>query len=56
MIKCISKFAYGTKCIIDMDAQETKGGAICCDIAEECDFDREEIVDRCIYAVKKEED
>ncbi len=50
MIKCNSPYAYGKKCVIDMDAQETLGGVISCDTAEECDFRREDILTRCKYA------
>lgn len=39
------------KCIIDMDAFETNGGTIMlCDIAEDLDFNKIEIIKKCKYA------
>lgn len=50
MIRCNSPFAYMGRCVIDMDAQQSKGGTICCDVAEDMDFNRESILKRCEYA------
>ncbi len=50
IMKCNSKYAYCDRCIVDMTMQEIMGGAICCDTAEECDFDREVILLRCEHA------
>ena len=38
MIKCNSKFAYCDKCVADMDAQQSLGGTICCDTAEDLEY------------------
>lgn len=45
-IKCKCNTGYG-KCIVDMDAQQTLGGTIVCDMAEDCNFDKKEILNRC---------
>ena len=50
MIRCNSPFAYEGRCVIDMDSQQSHGGAICCDTAEDLDFDVERILERCEYA------
>lgn len=50
MIKCNSPFAYYDKCIIDMDGQQSFGGTICCDTAEDLNFRREDILTHCEYA------
>lgn len=49
MIKCNSRFGYG-KCIVEMDGQQTHGGCIICDIAKECDFKRDLILETCEHA------
>lgn len=46
MIKCNSSYGFG-KCIVEMDGQQTHGGCIVCDIAEECNFERDTILKRC---------
>ena len=51
MIKCDSFHRYSDKCVFCMDAYETKGGAIVCDIAEECETE-EEVLRMCQYAEK----
>lgn len=51
MIKCNSPYAIDCQqCIIDMDSMESLGGIICCDTAEDLDFNREEILKQCEYA------
>lgn len=50
MIKCNSPFAYCKKCVIDMDGMDSLGGAICCDIAEDLNFQREKILTHCEFA------
>lgn len=51
MIKCNSPYAIDCeKCIIDMDGLDSQGGTISCDIAEDVDFSREEILKQCEYA------
>ena len=55
MIRCNSPFACYDRCVIDMDAQQSQGGTICCDMAEEMDFDRSRILQRCEHAENEEE-
>lgn len=50
MIKCNSPKGYCQKCVIDMDGQESQGGAICCDIAEDLEFRREDILTHCEHS------
>lgn len=51
MLKCKSEKCniYGI-CICEADAQQLNGGHVCCDIAEECDYNKEKILKRCEYA------
>lgn len=55
MIRCNSPFAYMDRCVIDMDSQQSCGGTICCDMAEDMDFDREHILRRCEHAENEED-
>lgn len=41
---------YYEKCVVDMDGVDSQGGTIVCDIAEDLDFDRKEILNQCEYA------
>lgn len=50
MIRCKSRYGFYDRCVIDMNGQQSIGGTICCDIAEDLDFDREEILRKCEYA------
>lgn len=50
MIKCNSPQTCCTRCVVEMDPQQTFGGETCCRIAEGCKFRREEILTRCKYA------
>ncbi len=50
MIKCNSRFACYGRCVADMDAQQSQGGTICCDTAEDMDFDKQCILQNCEYA------
>jgi hypothetical protein len=50
MIRCKSKYGLCSKCIIDMDGLETRGGTIGCDTAEDLGFNRVEILRKCEYA------
>lgn len=51
MIKCnSSKNNCYEKCVIDMDEQQSLGGNICCDTAEDLDFKRKDILEQCEYA------
>lgn len=54
MIGCKSKYGFG-KCIVNMGAQETLGGVICCDLAEECDYNEELILKMCEFAEEEEQ-
>lgn len=55
MIRCNSPFSYMDRCVIDMDSQQSCGGTICCDMAEDMDFDRERILRRCEHAENEED-
>ena len=50
MIRCNSPYAYGDRCVADMDSQQSHGGSICCDTAEDLGFDGVCILERCEYA------
>lgn len=52
MIKCNSFHAYSETCVACMDAQQSLGGTITCDVAEDLDFDEESILHICQYAEK----
>lgn len=49
MIKCKGEFGC-VKCVVEMDAQESDGGNVCCDKAEDLEFCRESILQNCEYA------
>lgn len=53
-MRCNGNLGY-EKCVIDMDGQQSKGGTICCDRAEDCGFDRASILQRCDCAVATNE-
>lgn len=48
-IECNSKSGLGD-CVAEMDGQQSMGGAIVCDIAEECCFDVDTILKMCPHA------
>lgn len=50
MIICKNKYGVCDRCVADMDGLQSIGGTICCDIAEDLDFDRVEILRKCEYA------
>lgn len=52
MIRCNSPFAYEGRCVADMDSQQSHGGTICCDMAEDLDFDKACILKQCEHAEK----
>ncbi|MCM1200238.1 MAG: hypothetical protein NC548_31315 [Lachnospiraceae bacterium] len=56
MIKCASPYGYYGMCVAEMDAQQSLGGTICCDTAEDVNFDKKEILRQCPYAVELNED
>ena len=55
MIRCNSPFSYGDRCVADMDAQQSHGGTICCDTAEDLDFEHERILRMCEHAERAED-
>ena len=55
MIRCDSPFAYGDRCVVDMDAQQSHGGTICCNMAENLSFDRACILKQCEHAERMED-
>ena len=50
MIKCNSPFGYDDRCVVCMDAQQSLGGTLICDTAEDLDYDEESILKMCKYA------
>ena len=50
MIKCNAPNNFNNECVIDMDALQTLGGNICCDVAEDNEFCREDILKQCPYS------
>ena len=55
MIRCNSPFAYEGRCVADMDSQQSHGGTICCDMAEDLDFDKACILKQCGHAESMED-
>lgn len=49
MIKCKGDYGY-CRCVIDMDAQQSHGGDVSCDMAENLNYNRECILSKCEYA------
>ena len=51
MLKCKSDKCneYGI-CVCEADAQQLNGGDISCDIAEDCDYNKEIVMNECQYA------
>ncbi len=55
MIKCNSPHAnWYERCVVDMDGLQSCGGTICCNTAEDMDFDQECILRHCEYAESEE--
>ena len=51
MIKCKNTDCIYGHCCVDCDSQKSKGGqCVSCDIAEDLDFDKEEILKRCKFS------
>lgn len=50
MIKCKNTDCIYGHCCVDCDGQKSKGGQCSCNIAEDLEFNREEILKRCEYA------
>ena len=49
VIKCNSPFRYSDICVACMDAQQSCGGTIICDIAEDYDYEEQDILVCCKY-------
>lgn len=55
MIECTSRHARENgRCVAEMDSQQSQGGTICCDWAEDMDYDAETILKHCPYAERVE--
>lgn len=50
MIRCKSKYGMCDRCVIDRDGQQSIGGTIVCDTAEDLNFNRVEILRKCEHA------
>lgn len=55
MIKCNSHFEVDAICVACMDAQQSLGGTIVCDTAEELDYNEENILKICEFAEKDQQ-
>lgn len=53
MVMCNSPWGFWKTCVASMDGQQSHGGTICCDTAEDLDFQEEDILKQCEYAKKK---
>lgn len=56
MIKCNSPLRYSDRCVACMDAQQSCGGTIICDIAEDYDYEEQDILIFCKYAELENKD
>lgn len=54
MVMCNSPCGFQNICVASMDGQQSHGGTICCDTAEDLDFQEEDILKQCEYAKKEE--
>lgn len=54
MVMCNSPWGFWKTCVASMDGQQSYGGTICCDTAEDLDFQEEDILKQCEYAKKEE--
>ena len=54
MVMCNSPWGFWKTCVASMDGQQSHGGTICCDTAEDLDFQEEDILKQCEYAKKEE--
>lgn len=50
IISCSNTDCIYGHCCIECDGQKSQGGQCSCDIAEDLDFNKEEILKRCNYA------
>lgn len=51
MIRCTALKGCG-KCVAEMDGQESRGGTVVCDIAEDLEFCKDDIIALCEFAVE----
>lgn len=54
MVMCNSPCGFQNICVASMDGQQSHGGTICCDTAEDLDFNEKDILRQCKYAKKEE--
>ena len=54
MVMCNSPWGFWKTCVACMDGQQSHRGTICCDTAEDLDFQEEDILKQCEYAKKEE--
>lgn len=54
MVMCNSPWGFWKTCVASMDGQQSHGGTICGDTAEDLDFQEEDILKQCEYAKKEE--
>ena len=47
MVMCNSPWGFRKTCVASMDGQQSHGGTICCDTAEDLDFQEEDILKQC---------
>lgn len=50
MIRCCNTDCIYGHCCIECDGQKSEGFQCSCDIAEDFEFDREEIINKCKFA------
>ena len=50
MVMCNSPWGFWKTCVACMDGQQSHEGTICCDTAEDLDFQEEDILKQCEYA------
>ena len=54
MVMCNSPWGFWKTCVACMDGQQSHRGTICCDTAEDLDFNEKDILRQCKYAKKEE--
>ena len=55
MVMCNSPLGFWKTCVACMDGQQSHGGTICCDTAEDLDFQEEDILKQCEYAPRQDQ-
>lgn len=53
MVMCNSPWGFWKTCVACMDGQQSHEGTICCDTAEDLDFQEEDILKQCEYAERE---